>query len=114
MNTTHTLRITDATFADDVDHYHGLAMIDFGADWCAPCRILAPIVEQLAIEYDGRVKIGAVDVDANADTAARFGIRNLPTILFFSDGVHVDTVIGAVPRHVLQQKIDTLLSQRER
>ena len=113
MNTAYTVRITDETFAQEVDQYQGLAMVDFGADWCAPCRIVAPVVEQLAADYDGRVKVGAVDGEANPATAARFAIRNLPTILFFNAGQQVDALVGAVPRHVFEQKLEQLLAQQD-
>jgi thioredoxin 1 len=113
MNTVYTVRITDETFAREIDQYDGRAMVDFGADWCAPCRIVAPVVEQLAADYDGRVKVGAVDVDANSETAVRFGIRNLPTILFFNAGRQVDALVGAVPRHVFEQKLEQLLAQQD-
>lgn len=77
MNTAYTVRITDETFAQEVDQYQGLAMMDFGADWCAPCRIVAPVVEQLAADNDGRVKVGAVDVDANPTTLPGMRERTL-------------------------------------
>jgi thioredoxin 1 len=97
--------LTDASFAAEVEQGGGLALVDFGAAWCGPCRMVAPIVEQLAGEYEGRVKVGALDVDANPQTAARFNVRSLPTFLFFRDGKVVDQVVGAVPRPLLERKI---------
>lgn len=80
-------------------------LIDFWAAWCGPCRMVAPIVEQLAAEYEGRITVGKVDVDSNPRIAARFNIRSIPSILFFKDGKHVDTVVGAVPKPALDRKI---------
>ncbi len=85
-------------------------MVDFWATWCGPCRMVAPIVEQLAQEYEGRVEIGKYDVDeAGGDLAAEFGIRSIPTILFFKDGKLIDRHVGATTIDVLKAKLDTLL-----
>jgi thioredoxin 1 len=97
--------VTDADFADTVENASGLAMVDFWATWCGPCRMVAPIVEQLAGEYAGKVTVAKVDVDENQRVAARFNIRSIPSILFFKDGKHVDTVVGAVPKAHLERKI---------
>lgn len=96
---------TDANFADTIENAEGLAIVDFWATWCGPCRMVAPIIEQLASEYEGRVKVAKLDVDANQQTMARFNIRSIPSILFFKDGKHVDTVVGAVPKPHLDRKI---------
>lgn len=100
-----TVTITDDNFATEVEGGSGLAMVDFWAAWCGPCRMVAPIVEQIATEYEGKVKVGKVDVDANQKTAARFNIRSIPSILFFKDGKLIDTVVGAVPKPALERKI---------
>jgi thioredoxin 1 len=97
--------ITDANFGSEIEGTPGLTMVDFWAAWCGPCRMIAPIVEQLASEYHGKVRVGKLDVDANPQTAMRFNIRSIPSILFFKDGKHVDTVVGAVPRAMLERKI---------
>jgi len=100
-----TVEITDGNFASVIEASQGLAMIDFWAAWCGPCRMVAPIVEQLANEYAGKLQVGKLDVDSNQQIATRFNIRSIPSILFFKDGKHVDTVIGAVPRAMLERKI---------
>jgi thioredoxin 1 len=97
--------ITDANFTSEIEQGNGLAMVDFWAAWCGPCRIIAPFVEELADEYAGRVTIGKLDVDSNQQTAAKFGVRSIPTILFFKDGKMVDQVVGAVPKAALDRKI---------
>ena len=100
-----TVNITDDNFSDEIESNQGLVMVDFWAAWCGPCRMVAPIVEQLATEYDGKIKVGKLDVDSNQRTASRFNIRSIPSILFFKDGKHVDTVVGAVPKPALERKI---------
>ncbi len=81
------------------------AMVDFWAVWCGPCRMVGPVVEELATEYQGKAVIGKVDVDTNQEVAAKYGIRNIPTILFFKDGEVVDKVVGVVPKEQLVEKI---------
>ncbi len=98
--------LTDDNFKDQVEDFGGLSMVDFWAAWCGPCRIVAPFVSELADDFEGRVRVGKLDVDANMSTSMRFGVRSIPTILFFKDGQHVDTVIGAVPKAHLQEKIE--------
>ena len=99
------MEVTDATFQDEVEKHQGLAVVDFWATWCGPCRMVAPIVEQLAQEHQGSLKVAKVDVDANQGVATRYNIRSIPSILFFKDGKHVDTVVGAVPKSILDRKI---------
>jgi len=103
------VELNDRNFAELVERSSGVAMVDFGADWCGPCRMMAPIVERLATEYQDRIIIGALDVDANPEVSARLGIRNLPTFLFFRDGKLVDGLVGAVPERVLSAKIQEQL-----
>lgn len=101
----HPTAITDATFQAEVEQYKGLAVVDFWATWCGPCHMVAPIMDQLAGKYDGKVKIVKLDVDANQATAMRFNVRSIPSILFFRDGRHVDTIVGAYPKAAFVQKI---------
>ena len=84
-------------------------MVDFWATWCGPCQVIAPIIEQLAEEYDGKLKVGKVDVDANQKTAMRFNVRSIPSVLLFKNGKHIDTVVGAVPKAHLVEKIEAHL-----
>jgi thioredoxin 1 len=101
--------VTDDNFGE-VAGNAGLTMVDFWATWCGPCRMIAPIVEQLAESYAGQVTVGKLDVDSNPRTAAQFGVRSIPTILFLREGKVVDQVVGAVPRQALESKIQQHLA----
>ena len=96
--------VTDADFETEIERHDGLAVVDFWAEWCGPCRIIAPIVEQLAVEYEGKAKVTKMDVDANQRTTMKYNIRSIPTVLFFKNGKLVDQVIGAVSRTHLESK----------
>ena len=102
--------VTDATFEAEVLQSDVPVMIDFWADWCAPCKMVAPVVEELAGDYDGKIKVAKVDVDANPEIAGKYGIRSIPTMLFFKDGKPVNQVVGAVPKQVLQERLDAILA----
>jgi len=97
--------ITDENFADEIESSEGLAIVDFWAEWCGPCRMVGPIIEELAQEYEGKIKVGKLDVDSNRVTAGRFNIRSIPSILYFKDGQMVDQVVGALPKKHLEAKI---------
>ena len=100
--------ITDANFAEL--EAAGLPLVvDFSATWCGPCKKIAPIIEELAQEYDGRVVVGKCDVDDNDALTSKFGIRNVPTILFIKNGEVVDKHVGAAPKSTFTEKIDALL-----
>ncbi|MFR8089111.1 MAG: thioredoxin [Lachnospirales bacterium] len=98
----------DSDFAQEVLASDVPVMVDFYADWCGPCRMVAPIVEELAGEYAGKVKIGKINVDENPNTAKQYNVMSIPTILFIKGGKVVDQVIGALPKASLQQKLNLL------
>ncbi len=102
--------VTDQDFKTAIEEGQGLAVVDFWATWCGPCRLVAPVMEELARDYQGQVRVAKLDVDANPSTAMRYNIRSIPSILFFKDGKHVDTVVGAVPKAYLQRKVQEHLS----
>jgi thioredoxin 1 len=101
------LEFKDENFAEEVRE--GIAIADFWAEWCGPCKRISPIVEELAQEYQGKVKIGKVNVDDNTEISEQFGIMSIPTILFFKNGELVDKIVGAVNKNALKDKIDSLL-----
>ena len=103
------VQLSDDVFDEEIGKHEGLALVDFWASWCGPCQVIAPIIEQLAEEYDGQLKVGKVYVDANQNTAMRFNVRSIPSVLLFKNGQHVDTVVGAVPKADLVQKIEAHL-----
>lgn len=103
------LEITDDNFEQEVAKSDKPVLLDFWAAWCGPCKMIAPIVDELASEYDGKAVIGKVDVDDNQQTAIKFGVRSIPTVLFFKDGELKDTVIGAVPKETFVEKLDSLI-----
>ncbi|RMH49032.1 MAG: thioredoxin [Bacteroidetes bacterium] len=104
-------QLTDATFQEDVLNADKPVLVDFWATWCAPCRMIAPIIEELAEEFEGRAVIGKLDVDHNPQTAMQFGVRSIPTLLFFKNGQVVDQLVGAVPKRVLVNKLEELAGQ---
>jgi len=102
------INFTDGNFETEVVKSDKPVLIDFWAVWCGPCRIIAPIIEELAKEYDGKVKIGKLDVDENQESAIKYGVRSIPTMLIFKDGKVVDTIIGAVPKTHIVQKLNAV------
>ena len=106
----HPIAVTDTSFADDVLNSDLPVMVDFWAEWCGPCKMIAPIVEDLAEDYSGKMVFAKVDVDSNPETAMKYGGRGIPTLLLFSGGSPVDQVVGAVAKGELVKRIDKVLS----
>jgi len=100
------IQITDANFEEVVLKSDKPVLVDFWAEWCGPCRMVGPIVEEISKDYDGKAIVGKVDVDNNPNISMQFGIRNIPTILFFKGGKVVDKQVGAVPKNVLEGKLN--------
>ena len=103
------VEITDANFDEVVMNADKPVVVDFWAAWCGPCRMVGPIIDELHTEYDGKAIVGKVDVDQNPSVSAKFGVRNIPTILFIKNGEVVDKSVGAVPKAQLSSKLDALL-----
>jgi thioredoxin 1 len=99
------VELTDSNFQNEVLQSDKPVLIDFWAEWCGPCKMIAPMVEELANEYDGKLKVGKLDVDSNQQTSMQYGIRSIPTLLIFKGGKVVDQLIGAVPKKMLAEKV---------
>jgi len=104
-----TIDVTDANFEEVVLNSDKPVLVDFWAEWCGPCRMVAPVVKELAEEYGDKAVITKMDVDSNPGTSVKFGIRNIPTILFFKNGEVVDKQVGAVPKTILASKLDAII-----
>jgi thioredoxin 1 len=102
------LHLTEATFDEELAKVDGVLMVDFWAEWCAPCRALAPTLDELVREYQGRVRLAKVNVDEQPTLAARYGIRSIPTVLLVKGGTVVDQIIGNVPKAQLKKKLDAI------
>lgn len=104
------VEITDANFDAEVLQSELPVLIDYWAVWCGPCRMIAPSIKELAGEYEGKAKIGKVDVDNNPETAMNFGVRSIPTLIIFKGGKEVDRIVGAVPKPEIEQRLKAQLS----
>jgi len=102
--------ITDDNFSTEVINSDQPVLIDFWAVWCGPCKMIAPIVEELAGEYEGKLKVGKLDVDNNQQSAIKYGVRSIPTLLIFKGGKVVETIIGAVPKVHIKQKLEAVVN----
>ena len=101
----NTVAVTDASFEQEVLQSSVPVVVDFWAEWCGPCRVLAPTIDQLSVEYAGKLKVVKVDVDANMEISSRYGIMSIPTVMVFKDGHAVEKIVGALPKPVLLSKI---------
>ena len=104
------MQLTDNNFETEVINSEKVVMVDFWAEWCGPCRMIGPVVEELAREYDGKAVVGKLHVDENPQVSMNFGVRSIPTILFFKGGKLVDKQIGVVPKSILEQKLKSHMS----
>ena len=103
------LEVTDETFDDEIVNADTPAVVDFWAEWCGPCKMVAPVIEELAKDYQGKIKVAKMDVYQNRTTPAKFGIRNIPTLLFFKGGDLAKTIIGAQPKSAIEDEMKKLL-----
>jgi thioredoxin 1 len=102
------IEINDTNFKDLIQSDKPV-LVDFWAEWCGPCKMIGPVVEEIAGEYEGQAIIGKMDVDANSVTPSEFGIRSIPTLMIFKNGEMVDKIVGAVPKHILTQKLEAAM-----
>lgn len=109
MTGDNVIKLTDANFGDQVLSDAGPVLVDFWAPWCGPCRMVAPVVEAVASEYAGKVKVGKVNVDENSSLASRFGIMSIPTLILFKNGQQVERIVGFIQKAELKEKVDNLV-----
>ena len=101
--------VNETTWSDQVESSDLPVLVDFWAEWCGPCKMIAPAVHDLALEYDGKLNVAKLDVDESPNIAMKFGVRSIPALIFFKDGQPVDQVVGALPKGALKRKIDSVL-----
>ena len=103
------VEVTEQNWDEKVINSGVPVLVDFWAEWCGPCKMIAPAVHDLAVEYDGKLSVGKLDVDSSPNIAMQYGVRSIPALIFFKDGKPVDQIIGAVPKGALKKKIDAVL-----
>jgi len=102
----NTIEFTDGNFTDEVEKSDKPVLVDFWAEWCGPCRMVGPVVDELAGEYEGKAKIGKVNVDNNPEVSVKYGIRSIPALLIFKNGEVVEQIVGAVPKSQIKKQLD--------
>lgn len=106
----NTKEFTDSNFEEEVEKSSDPVLVDFWAEWCGPCRMVGPVVDEIANEYDGKAKVGKVDVDSNPEISVKYGIRSIPALLIFKNGEVVDQIVGAVPKAQIKKQLDAQLA----
>ena len=109
MKSNKYLELTDANFQAEVRRQQGLMLVDFWADWCGPCHLIAPVIEELPAAYEGRIRVGKLNIDEHPVTTQEYRIQSIPTLIFFKDGKEVDRIIGAIPKRELTAKVDKMI-----
>ena len=106
----HVNEFTDANFEDDVTKSEIPVLVDFWATWCGPCKAIAPLIEEIAEQYDGKVKVGKLDVDQNQNSAMKYGVRSIPTLLILKNGEVINQIVGSVPKAEITDKLESIIN----